>query len=277
MSKSKLVDTIGQFTTVPNSVVLMIGTIGADAFALFSYFRYRGGTSGEIFPSYDDIKKNTGLSRERIANAIRSLEENQLLEKRRRFGASTIYILKLPTPISRTGGLMENEPPESSDPLVGQSDSISRTGGLSLVGQSDTNKTPLTRINQQEKDSPNGNPPVVSPGIKDLEYLETLFAQERGVPLPDWGKDEPDKQKADKKARAAQSTWRTPLKTILSQCHSLEEAEEVVMAAIKHMQDDRLTFTKPVQILETALSVKADRRNGKARIDPDNPPYIEIY
>lgn len=131
-----------------------------------------------------------------------------------------------------------------------------------------SNESPSTEGRKKRKNpSPNGKPPVPSKAVKDLEYLETLFAQERGVPLPDWETD----------PKGAQKTWRTPLKTILSQCHSLEEAEEVVMAAIKHMQDDRLTFTKPIQILETALSVKADRRNGKARIDPDNPPYIEIY
>lgn len=117
---------------------------------------------------------------------------------------------------------------------------------------------------KRKRPSPNGAPPVKTQATLDLEYLEKLFAETRGVPMPDWEFD----------PRAAQKLWRTPLKSILTQCHSLEEAEEVVIATIEHMRADKLTFTKPVQILESALSLKADRRNGKQNGDRE---YVEIY
>jgi len=252
---SKLSDKIGKFTTIPNSVIKIGGQLGTDALVLFMVLRYHSDDNDVSFPSYDTIQQESGLIRRKIAQAIRQLEHFQLLERKRRFGNSTLYILKLPS-ISNTGGLMEDAP------LVTQVDAISNTGGLSLVTQVDTNKTQLTR--PIKKKSPNGEPPVKTQEIKDLEYLEKLFAETRGVPMPDWEFD----------PRAAQKTWRTPLKSILKQCHSLEEAEEVITVTIEHMRKDRLTFTKPVQILETALSMRADRRNGKQHGERE---YVEIY
>lgn len=126
MTKEKLIDTIGQFTTVPNSVIKMWGQIGLDAFALFVYLRYKTNSeSGVAFPSYRDIQENTRLTRSRISAAISVLENASLLERKRRFDASTLYVIKMP-PISASSqdlGLM----PSSQDlglPVVRTSDTI---------------------------------------------------------------------------------------------------------------------------------------------------------
>lgn len=109
MGKSKLFDKIGQFTTIPNSVIELWPSIGVDGMALLVYLRYRTNSqTGDAFPSYDKITADTGLTRRRIAKAIRLLESVGLVERKRRFSASTIYTLKMPESISTDAALMDN-------------------------------------------------------------------------------------------------------------------------------------------------------------------------
>ena len=132
MSKSKLFDKIGQFTTIPNSVIAMWPTIGLDAMALFLYLRYRtNAQTGDAFPSFDTIRVDTGLTRRRIAIAARKLEKAGLLERKRRFSASTIYTLKMPDSISNDAGLIETP--------------ISNDAGLPLVQGMHTNQIDLNK------------------------------------------------------------------------------------------------------------------------------------
>ena len=112
---SKLSDQIGQFITIPVSVVKAIPQIGKDAFVLFSYLRFRTNSrSGKAFPSFDKIQEDTGLVRRKIAAALRSLESAGFVTRKRRFGASTIYTLIVPkrikAPISNTVVTNENAP-----------------------------------------------------------------------------------------------------------------------------------------------------------------------
>src|SRR3990167_8433804 len=94
---SRLFDKIGAFTTVPNSIIKMWPDLGGDAMQLVLYLRYRTNSETEIaFPSYDTIQRDTTLTRRRIAKAIRALEVLNLVERKRRFGGSTIYTLQLP-------------------------------------------------------------------------------------------------------------------------------------------------------------------------------------
>jgi biotin operon repressor len=95
----KLVDQIGQFTTIPNTVIRMWPVIGTDAFVLFVCLRYHSDDKGESFPAYPKITEETGLSRNRIARAIRALEKNNLLTRKKRFSGSTIYTLVMPMPV----------------------------------------------------------------------------------------------------------------------------------------------------------------------------------
>lgn len=207
----RLIDRIGQFATVPHSVIEMWTSLGTDAVAMFLYLRYRSGGNDVCFPSYDLMSRDTGMRRERISNALAALEVNGLLEREHRFSNSTIYILKLPssrpvqvTPpappppeelpssISPTGGLMDETP------LVRQSDYISPSVGLPLVRQGDTNKIQLTRVIEQDKNEgagapegsgspPPGNsfPARRTDAKKKGDFLDALIAAEPNRPALD--------------------------------------------------------------------------------------------
>src|SRR3990172_10417826 len=97
MKQAKLVDRIGQFTTIPNTVIKLWPTVGLDAFALFVCLRYHSDEHDESFPSYDTITQETSMTRRRIAKAIRVLEASGLLARKKRFGQSTVYVLKMPS------------------------------------------------------------------------------------------------------------------------------------------------------------------------------------
>ena len=141
----RLVDKIGQFTTIPTTVINLWPQIGMDAFALFVCLRYHSDDKGKSFPAYTTIKAETTLTRNKIAKAIRVLETFGLLERRRRFGSSSIYILTMPS-ISHATGLMEN------DTVVPQQDYSSPVAGLSVVPQRDTNQINLTKLNKLEEE-----------------------------------------------------------------------------------------------------------------------------
>lgn len=166
---SKLSDKIGSFTTVPNSVIKLWPEVGIDGMALFLYLRYRTNSESDIaFPSYDTIQKDTTITRRRIAKAIRKLESCGLMERKRRFGASTYYTLKLPS-ISADAGLMRN--------------SISTDAGLSLVQQGHTNKIESTKINKPLARKERA-PRALTPFQEEQKKLETLFSELSGRPMP---------------------------------------------------------------------------------------------
>lgn len=197
--------------------------------------------------SLKDLEDMTGLSRQAVIDGANGAEEKGMISKLSDGGVNQWVV-----------NFLDQEETEGSLKI--------RPGVVNKLDQKSLKiRPPSTKETIKKKErSPNGAPPVKTQAILDLEYLEKLFAETRGVSMPDWEFD----------PRAAQKLWRTPLKSILTQCHSLEEAEEVVIATIEHMRADKLTFTKPVQILESALSLKADRRNGKQNGDRE---YVEIY
>lgn len=95
----KLHDEIGDFTTVPETVIKMIPQIGAEAFSLFCYLRYRrNGKTGKAFPSYETIREDTGLNFRKIARSLRTLEATLLMRRTKRFGNSSEYTLTCPSP-----------------------------------------------------------------------------------------------------------------------------------------------------------------------------------
>lgn len=163
MSKSKLLDQIGQFTTIPNSIIELWPSIGVDGMALLVYLRYRtNGQTGDAFPSYDRITSDTLLTRRRIAQAIRQLESVGLIERKRRFSASTIYTLKMPDSISTDAELIKP--------------SISTDARLPLVHPLHANHT---EINQTEI------------GIPKSKTRDIQAAYESCVSFPvDWKKNE---------------------------------------------------------------------------------------
>lgn len=94
-----LIDTIGQFDTVPVTVVKLMPVIGVDAFSLWVYLRHKTNSlSGDAWPSYDTIQAETTITRHRISAALDLLETHHLLDRERRFGATTRYYIKCPPP-----------------------------------------------------------------------------------------------------------------------------------------------------------------------------------
>ncbi len=136
---SKLSDEIGQFASIPHTVIKMCPEITADGLALFTYLRYRTNhDTGDAFPSYDTIQKDTGMSRRRIARALRALIDAGVATRKRRFSGSTIYSLVMPKPpISRNAALMDS--------------SISSSVALPLVAMRHTNKIETTKKETKKK------------------------------------------------------------------------------------------------------------------------------
>jgi DNA-binding transcriptional regulator YhcF (GntR family) len=97
MSK-KLSDLIGQFTTIPNSFISQSVALSTEAKWLFVVLRYHTNSkTDKAFPSYTTIQSETGFHRKTIAKALKELESSGWLTKQRRFGATTIYALQIPT------------------------------------------------------------------------------------------------------------------------------------------------------------------------------------
>lgn len=55
----------------------------------------RANEHGECFPSYDDICRRSCATRNTVSCALKRLEELGLIERRKRFGKSTVYALLL--------------------------------------------------------------------------------------------------------------------------------------------------------------------------------------
>lgn len=96
---SKLSDKIGQFATIPETVIAQWNEIGNEGMLVFIYLRYRTNRErGTAYPSYDRIQNDTGMHPRAISRGIKALEKANLLERKKRFGKPTIYVLKLPDP-----------------------------------------------------------------------------------------------------------------------------------------------------------------------------------
>lgn len=114
MSDQTLINRIGFFVPVPETIVEMIPTIGVNAFVLFVYLQFRTNKKRRIaFPGYDKIGEDLGgWGRRRISEAIKALEDADLVEREKRFGASTIYYLNFPDPPDMGGRFVKS--PSSS-------------------------------------------------------------------------------------------------------------------------------------------------------------------
>lgn len=242
---SKLTDRIGTFTAVPNSVIKLWPVIGVDGMALFLYLRYRTNSETEVsFPSYDTIKKDTTISRNRIAKAIRALEAAGVMERKRRFGDSTLYTLK--APISPATGLMEDPP------VVPQRDDSSPVAGRSLVPQQATNKNDLNKIKVNKKelgaDKPRREPTEAQ---KELSHLEKVFCELTGLSAP--------APKTDKERRAAAEMWWQPLTRITGQASG--QIDKLLRETVDKMRKDGLTIASPKSVEKVAMAIYGEHRH----------------
>jgi hypothetical protein len=109
-----LVDEIGTFAAIPTSFIEDSAHLSAKAKWLFVVLRsYTNNITGQAFPSYDAMQKRTGFRRQAISDSLKELERAGWLERKQRFSKSSIYTLKIPTPITRGG---DTDAAQSSTP-----------------------------------------------------------------------------------------------------------------------------------------------------------------
>ena len=173
MKNSKLSDQIGHFVAVPQAFV-DDATISHEAFRLFVVLRsYTSARAGDqvAFPDYDTIKARTRIGNySKIAAAIRELEAAGWLERRKRFGQSTVYALTSPTDGDRTDA--SASPTDACRPVL-----------QTHVGQSytrrQTNQRNLTRGTQPEQQQAPGVAPapasVVVPVPPDADTTDATL------------------------------------------------------------------------------------------------------
>ncbi len=146
IKRDRLVDRIGNFTTIPNSVIQRARKLGSHALTLFVYLRYRTNQkSGVAFPSYQTIRDDTGLSRATIAKAIGKLEDENFLTKRKRFNKSTIYTLQSSNSSSSKSELLESGSSKSKLLAVQKVNSNKIDLTRSREGNSPTRHTPKAK------------------------------------------------------------------------------------------------------------------------------------
>ncbi len=140
---SKIVNKHGNFTLVPNGFVCE--SVSHEAFRLYVVLlMHAPGNAtdgGEVFPDYERIKTITGIKHNKtVANALRALEASGWLERRRRFGASTIYTLTSPSPRDVI----------HAEPVRHAVTSITSPDDVHYVTPSKTNKTQVTKPKEQD-------------------------------------------------------------------------------------------------------------------------------
>ena len=112
----------------------------------------------EVWPSYKDIQKGTGLCFETISKAIKWLEEHGHIKRRKRFNGSTIYTLLYRLPITDSGSLDGEVLKEETLDSVNISSSI-RDNRSPVLGFTEPNYTnELNEIKNKKEEEP---PPVV--------------------------------------------------------------------------------------------------------------------
>jgi DNA-binding transcriptional regulator YhcF (GntR family) len=158
----KLSDLIGQFATIPNSFISASASLSTEAKWLFVILRYHTNSkTGNAFPSYTKIQEITGFHRKTIAKSLKELEAAGWLTKQRRFGATTIYALQIPSSsISDTTG------PDSSSLNSTISSSTSAT-----ISSSDGVNTNQTEEETRSKEPDQGEEPLPLP-FSTPDFLE---------------------------------------------------------------------------------------------------------
>lgn len=132
----------------------MIPEIGEDAFTLACvlFYHVNHDRNEEVaWPGYDRLREMTGLRYQRISDALKKLEGAKLLVRRRRFAASTIYILTHPDHHDAAKAEI-GAGKIASSPRVRRT--TLQTGGGQVSDRADTNVDELnTNENEEEASS----------------------------------------------------------------------------------------------------------------------------
>ena len=76
--------------------------IGPNGIAVYMLFARRANKQQVCFPSLDHIAQTLGVSRHTVIDAINKLEAVELVARKKRFSASTVYVLLRPKASSRS-------------------------------------------------------------------------------------------------------------------------------------------------------------------------------
>lgn len=105
--------------------------------------------------------------------------------------------------------------------------------------------------------NPSAKPKNTSKFRENMAHLESVFAEARGCPLPDW----------EQEPKVCNRRWRVPLNRMFKKCREdLDRTERLVRTAVQNLLADKLTFDAPDQIEKTVRSLIAD--DGVVRRDP---------
>lgn len=111
-TESKLYSKMGKFTVIPNSFVQDMKNLPPAAHSMFVILSYHINIKRDdedVFPSYVTLKEETGLAFSTIAKGIKALMDAGWLERRKRFGGSTVYTIKYPDTITSKNGVMDDD------------------------------------------------------------------------------------------------------------------------------------------------------------------------
>ena len=93
----RLSDKIGRFAAIPHTFIEDMPNLPPCAHTLFMYLRYKANSvTGDAFPAYKRIAKETGLAVATISKGLAALVKRGWIKKKRQYGKSTIYELTIP-------------------------------------------------------------------------------------------------------------------------------------------------------------------------------------
>ncbi len=257
---ANLKDKLGFFTAMPERVIELTPEIGSDAVFIYLYLRYMTNKErGCAWPSYTKIRNDTGWGKQRISNSLKTLVENKLLVKRKRFGQSTEYILPKPPDV---GGAIDDTPSSTGAGLVRESDS-STVAEPSVVPERD--KVLKTELKQTDiKDSRPNNGRTRKQSLKDKtrKTVEEYFSSKTGLKVPD-PKTAPQKKKAG-------AMWYAPIRAICDAVDwNLIKTKGVIDMTLDRL--DGMTIANPNSIVKTAIAIIAEEKIGKGTVRQKEP------
>jgi hypothetical protein len=201
------------------------------------------------------MRSDIGWGKQRISNALKALEENELLTKRRRYGKSTEYILNKPL---NMGGTSEEAPSstgavlleENEDAVVPERDSSSTGAVPAVVPERDkVLKTESTQTESTQTDKDNGSRHQIERQVVEHFILQSQIEEPRPA--------------NEKERKATWVLWRDPIREI---CELVEwrydDACALVNAAIGRLDGDKLTMSGPKSILKTSRAIVAEVKRG---------------
>jgi len=288
-----------RWAPVPADVIMGEKLSSTDV-RVYAYLLWRAGKKERAWPGVPTIAKDIHMSEGSVRLAFRNLISDNWVRRERRYGQSSVtYVFEyredcLEYDQSRSANILTDRENERLANILTHEEL--KSGGIVSYPVNPLNES--HRTTDKEKTRASGAPvsisadflpeefftPVKGNGagsgsgkraltredggrLAKVERLEIIFAEVRGCDPPSWD--------TDKEAKAAQKTWRKPLSDILVKCgEDVDKAEIVVRDVTTKMMADRLTFTKPVQILETAESYILDLRGNTGGLESMGYTYM---